>query len=33
MQLEVILFMIAIACGVIQILKLAVLWDRERDEE
>ena len=33
MQLEVILFFIALICGLIQIVKLALIWDKEDDEE
>ena len=33
MQPEVICFMIAIVCGLIQIVKLAIAWDKDRDEE
>lgn len=33
MQPEVICFMIAIVCGLIQIVKLAIVWDRDEDEE
>lgn len=33
MQPEVICFMIAIVCGLIKIVKLAIAWDKDRDEE
>ena len=33
MQIEVILFFIALICGLIQIAKLALVWYKEDDEE
>ena len=33
MQPEVMCFMLALVCGLIQIAKLAIIWYRDEDEE